>query len=259
MSTPQDPQLPPRNPDGTPVPPPPPAPPQFGEPQFGGPQFGAPQQGQPGYGQPPYGQPTPPQYGQPQQPQYGQPVPPEYGQPGQPAYGQPPYDQPPYGQPPYDGGQFGQQFGQPAAPAPKNRKTLWILLGVIAAVLVLVVVGVILLLSLVGNATNKAKGQAEEFTKLLVNGETEEAYDRFLSDTLKEKLSKAEFVRGIRGLDLDSDCKAAFTSVEAQSKDGVDEAEASGTLDCSGRIIELRYGFTGSDLKMDAIRVKPRK
>ncbi|OFI36705.1 hypothetical protein BIU82_12745 [Arthrobacter sp. SW1] len=128
-----------------------------------------------------------------------------------------------------------------------------------AAVLVLVVVGVILLVGLVGNATNKAKGQAEEFTKLLVNGETEEAYDRFLSDALKADLTKASFVRGINGLDLDSDCKAAFNSVEAQSNNGSNEAEVSGTLDCSGRIIELRYGFVGSELKMDAIRVKPRK
>lgn len=253
VSTPQEPQQPGWNPP--PVPPPPAAPPQQGAPQPGEPQYGAPQYGAPQYAAPQHGAPqyAPPPYGQ--QPAYdaGQ-----FGQQPPP----PPYDggqfAPPPPPPPYDGGQYGGQFGQPGAPAPKSRKTLWILLGVIGGVVLLVVVGVVLLINLVGNATGKAKGQAEEFTKLLVAGQHEEAYDRFLTDALKEDLPKASFVRGINGLDLDDSCKPTYNSVESSSENGKTKAEVSGTLDCDGRIIELRYGFVGNDLKLDAIRIKPR-
>jgi hypothetical protein len=224
VSTPQEPQQPGWNPP--PVPPPPAAPPQPGAPQFGAPQPGEPQYGTPQYGAPQY-------------------APPPYGQ------------QPP--PPPYDGGQYGQQFGQPAAPGPKSRKTLWILLGVIGGVVILAVVGLVLLFSLVGNATGKAKGQAEEFTRLLVEGQHEEAYDGYLTDALKENISKSRFVRGIAGLDLDNSCKANYNSVSSSSENGRAEAEVSGTLDCDGRIIDLEYRFVGDDLKINDIKVKPRK
>jgi len=250
VSTPQEPQQPGWNPP--PVPPPPAAPPQQGAPQQGAPQYGGPPYGEPQYGAPQYGPPQPggPQYGA---PQHGAPQPPyDAGQyPGQ--YSQQPTP------PPYDGGQFGQQFGQPGAPAPKSRKTLWILLGVIGGVVILAVVGLVLLFSLVGNATGKAKGQAEEFTKLLVEGQNEEAYDGYLTDALKENISKSRFVRGIAGLELNSNCKANYNSVSSSSKNGRAEAEVSGTLDCDGRIIDLEYRFVGDDLKMNDIKVKPRK
>lgn len=201
---------------------------------------------------PPY---SPPQYGN--QPPYGTP---QQGQPqyGQAQYEQPLHGQPPYSQPPYDGGQYGQPFGQPAAPSRKNRKVLWIVLGAVVGVVLLVVVGVVLLVNLVGNATAKAKGQAQEFTNLLLDGRNEEAYDRFLTDSLKEDVSKAAFLDGIGSLELSDSCKANYNSVNAESKNGVNRAEVSGTLDCSGRTIELKYGFVGNDGKMDAIRIRPR-
>ena len=195
--------------------------------------------------------PVPPHAGQ-----HGQ-LPPQYG--SQPPYSQPQYgSQPPYSQPPYDGGQYGQAFGQPAAPVRKNRKVLWIVLGAVGGVVLLAVVGVVLLVNLVGNATAKARSQAQEFTKLLLDGRNEEAYDRFLTDSLKEDVSKAAFLDGIGSLELSDSCKANYNSVNAESKNGVNRAEVSGTLDCSGRTIELKYGFVGNDGKMDAIRIKPR-
>ena len=88
-----------------------------------------PEYGQPLYGQPPYGE----------QPQYGQPP---YGQPGQ--YGQAPYGQPgqyrqaPYGQPPSYPGQYGPPYPSESylVPPPKSRTKLWIVLGVVAALVV---------------------------------------------------------------------------------------------------------------------------
>ena len=123
--------------------------------------------GQP-YGQQPYGQQPPAQpYGQPptaQQP-YGQQP---YAEPVQPPYGQQQYGgQQPAGQP-YAGEQYGQPqypgqqpYGGPGGPggpgAPKkSRRTLWIVLGVIAAVLVLLVGGCTALLVAAGNATENA-------------------------------------------------------------------------------------------------------
>ena len=129
------------------------------------------------YGQQPYGQQPPAQpYGQqpPAQPYGQQPT-------AQQPYGQQPYTepgQPPYGQQPYGGQQpagqpyAGEQYGQPQYPgqqpyggsggpggpgAPKkSRRTLWIVLGVIAAVLVLLVGGCTALLVAAGNATENA-------------------------------------------------------------------------------------------------------
>ncbi len=205
-----------------------------------GPEFGAPQYGPPQYG-------TPPQHGQAGQPPYGQPQ-----------YGQAPYGQPPYAQPSYDGGQYGQPFGQPDAPAPKSRKVLWIVLGAVGAVVIVAVVGVVLLVNLVGNATGKVKSQAEEFTNLLLERRNDEAYDRFLTDALKEDLPRANFIRGINGLELSDSCKASYNSINAESRNGVNHAEITGTLDCDGRTIDLKYGFVGNEGKMDAIRIRPR-
>ncbi len=106
--------------------------------QYPGVQPGAAQPGAqqvPGYPQQQYPQgypqqayPQPGAYGQPLygQPQYGQP---QYGQPGQ--YGQPQYGEGAAGQ------QFDQQFGAPAAK--KSNKTLLIIGGVVAVVIVAVV------------------------------------------------------------------------------------------------------------------------
>lgn len=100
--------------------------------------------GQP-YGQQPYGTPPPPPAGQ--QPYGGE----QYGQP--PFPGQQPYGQQPYGQPQYPGG--------PGAPR-KSRRTLWIVLGVIAAVLVLLAAGCTALVVLAGNAAEDVVAEVTE-------------------------------------------------------------------------------------------------
>ncbi|GLZ44377.1 hypothetical protein Acsp06_05620 [Actinomycetospora sp. NBRC 106375] len=122
--------------------------PLYGQPQqqpgYGPPVYGQPFQQQPGYGQPGYGQPG---YGQPGygQPGYGQPG---YGQPGygQPGYGQAGYPQPGYGAPgqPPTGGMPGYG-GQP--PAPRKRGWIGWVIGGVALLLVIGIVGAVLLLS----------------------------------------------------------------------------------------------------------------
>lgn len=122
--------------------------------------------GDPAHGQPAYG--AAPQY--PGQQPYGQPS-------GQQAYGQQPYGQP-YGQQPSGGAYPGQQqyggeqpYGQPQYPGQqpyggqpprKSRRTLWIVLGVIAAVLVLLVGGCTALLVAAGRSAETALDQVSE-------------------------------------------------------------------------------------------------
>ncbi|HZU68514.1 MAG TPA: hypothetical protein VFA09_14655 [Ktedonobacteraceae bacterium] len=105
--------------------------------------------------------------GQPQSPNpYGQP--PDYQNPyEQPQspypYGQPPYQQPPYQQPPYEQPQpyAATQYGTPpyvppqvpgyAQPQPKkSNRTLWIVLGIIAGILLLACGGCALVFGLIG-------------------------------------------------------------------------------------------------------------
>ncbi|MET4542026.1 hypothetical protein ABIE37_003829 [Arthrobacter bambusae] len=238
MSNPQQPEQPNPNYPGQnppPVPPGPGYPPQPG---------GAPQWQQPPSSAAP--QAAAPQAGG---PQYSGP---QYSGPGQEPYAQNPY---PQGQ--FPSGQYPPgQFGQP--PARKSRKVLWIVLSIVAGVIVLAVVGVLLLVNLVGNATSKARSLADEFTNLVVSGQTEQAYDNYLSQPLKDELDKESFVDGIASLNLDGSCKPNYNSVNVNNNNGNNTADLSGTLQCDGKTIDLHYVFEGSnDLKMSSIRLRP--
>nr|WP_256869937.1 hypothetical protein [Paenarthrobacter ureafaciens] len=211
---------------------------------------------------PPSGNPaqsgTPPQWQQP--PSYAAPQ----GSPagGAPNYGSPnPYPKQGQGQgqyPPQPGQYPPGQYGQPSTPPAKKRKTLWIVLGIVAGVIVLAVVGVLVLVNVVGNATSKARGLADEFTKLVVAGDTEEAYDDYLHQALKDELDKQSFIDGIASLELDNSCKPNYNSVSVNNNNGNNKADLSGTLQCDGKTINLHYVFEGTnDLKMSSIRLRP--
>jgi hypothetical protein len=146
----------------------------------------------------------------------------------------------------------------PVPPPAKNRKLLWIILGVVGAVLVLIVVGVIVLVNVVGSATNRARAISDDFTRLIVSGQSEQAYDQYMHPALTQSLSKADFVAGVTGLGLDNSCKPHYDSVNVSSTNGASTAEVAGTLQCEGRNFELRYSFEGNDLKMNAIRLQPQ-
>lgn len=223
-----------------PVPPGPGYPPQTGaSPQWQQPPSSDPQSGNPQYAAP--GQQNPYPQGQ---------TPPGQYQPGQHQPGQYPPGQYPPGQ--YQPGQYGQQ------PPKKNRKVLWIVLGIVAGVIVLAVVGVLILVNVVGNATSKARSLADEFTNLVVSGQTEQAYDNYLSQPLKDELDKQSFVDGIASLELDSSCKPNYNSVSVDSNNGNNKANLAGKLQCDGKTIDLQYVFEGTnDLKMSSIRLRP--
>lgn len=146
----------------------------------------------------------------------------------------------------------------PVPPPAKNRKLLWIILGVVGAVLVLIVVAVIVLVNVVGSATNRARTISDDFTRLIANGQSEQAYDQYMHPSLAHSLTKEDFVAGIAGLELDTSCKAHYDSVNVSSVNGTNTADVAGTLQCQGRNFELRYSFEGNDLKMDAIRLQPQ-
>lgn len=236
VSNPQEPNQPNQNQPGYN---PPPVPPGPGYP----PQTGAsPQWQQPPSSSSPQG--NNPQYAAPGQYQQN-PYPQGQYPPGQPQPGQYPPGQP---QP----GQYGQQ------PPRKSRKVLWIVLSIVAGVIVLAVVGVLILVNLVGNATSKARSLADEFTTLVVSGQTEQAYDNYLSQPLKDELDRQSFVDGIASLELDSSCKPNYNSVSVDSNNGNNKADLSGKLQCDGKTIDLQYVFEGTnDLKMSSIRLRP--
>jgi hypothetical protein len=215
---------------------------------------------QPGH-EPASGHPLP---GEPPTPYYAAPAgPPTYGAPpygaqptnGAPAYG-PPSGPPSYGPPsglPYYVGP-----GQP--PPLKSRKALWIVLGIVGGVLLLAAAGVAILVSLVGGATNQARGLSDEFTRLIIAGDINTAYENYLDPALMQKLSREEFAAGVQSLGLDGSCKPTYSSVKVSSTNGANAAEIAGFIECSTKRVELAYRFEGRDeLKVVNIRLRPER
>lgn len=190
-------------------------------------------------------------------------------QPGQPQPGQPSGEQP-SGQLPYGRQPYGQQsrsrqplppapFGLPGQPPARSRKGLWIVVGIVGGVLLLVVVGVLLILNLVGGATRKASNLADDFTRLVIAGETDKAYDDFMDPALKEQLTKDDFASGVESLKLDPSCTTAYDDLKVSTENETNIADVAGLIKCEGKDIELVYRFAGKDeLKMVSIRLKPK-
>lgn len=230
MSTPQEPNQPgtsgsePRQPDVPGQPPVPPPPPAFPPAHYGA----RPGQEQPGQ-QPPYGQ----------------------QQPGQSAQNQ--YAQNPYAQAgPTPLGLPGEQ------PRPKRRRKLWIILSAVGGFLVLVAIGVIVLINIVGGATNQAKGLADGFTDLVLAGDSSTAYDNYLDPALQQQISKESFIAGIESLDMDAGCKQEYNSLNVATENGRKSADIAGVIACDGKKVDLAYHFEGADeLKMTNIKLRP--
>lgn len=192
-------------------------------------------------------------------------------QPGQPQPGQPSGEQPsgqlPFGQLPYGRQPYGQQsqplppapFGLPGQPPARSRKGLWIVVGIVGGVLLLVVVGVLLILNLVGGATRKASDLADDFTRLVIAGETDKAYDDFMDPALKEQLTKDDFASGVESLKLDPSCTTSYDDLKVSTENETNIADVAGLIKCEGKDIELVYRFAGKDeLKMVTIRLQPK-
>lgn len=172
---------------------------------------------------------------------------------------------PPYAQLPSRRQRYGNTplppapFGLPRRPLNTSRKGLWIVLGIVGGVLLLVAVGVALLVNLVGGATRHASDLADSFTRLVLSGETDKAYDDFMDPALKQQLSREDFASGVRSLNLDPSCTTAYDDLKASSENGSNIADVAGLIQCDGRDVELVYRFAGKDeLKMVTIRLKPK-
>ena len=189
------------------------------------------------------------------------------GQPGNaPQYGAPPQpgNAPQYGAPSQYGapGQYSPEgpFGLPGEPPARNHRKLGTILGVVAGVLLLVIIGVVILVNVVNGATNHARGLAEEFTKLVIAGESSAAYDNYLDPALQDQVTKEAFIAGIKTLAMDNTCKPAYNDVTAGTENGIKSADIAGLITCDGdKKIDLVYRFQGTDdLKMINIKLKPQ-
>lgn len=171
----------------------------------------------------------------------------------------------PAGQQPYSRQRFGRNplppapFGLPGRPPAKSRKGLWIVLGIVGGVLLLVAVGVTLLVNLVGGTTRHASDLADDFTKLVISGETDKAYNDFMDPALKQRLSREDFASGVRSLNLDPSCTTSYDDLKVSAENGTNIADVAGLIQCDGKDIELVYRFAGKDeLKMVTIRLRPK-
>ncbi|MDJ0319772.1 hypothetical protein [Pseudarthrobacter sp. PS3-L1] len=153
----------------------------------------------------------------------------------------------------------GEPYALPGEQPPaKSRKKLWIILGIVGAVIALLVVAGIVLFSFLGNATSKVGGLADDFTNKVIAGESAEAYDEFLDPALKEQLSKEEFVAGVASLNLNDSCTAAYSELSSNVSNGTTTANVSGQITCQDQNVDLAYGFTGTDeLLMVELKLRP--
>ncbi|TLM85298.1 hypothetical protein [Pseudarthrobacter sp. NamE5] len=187
--------------------------------------------------------------GQQQLPPYPQQAP--AGNPHQPPAGNP--QQPFFAQHPEPG-----PFGLPGQPPARNRRKLWIVLATVGGVLLLVILGVVILINVVGSATNQARGLADGFTRLVIAGESSKAYDDYLDPALQEQLSKEDFMSGVGSLEMDEGCKPAYNDVKVSTENGIKTADIVGLIACDGKEVDLAYRFEGTDdVKMTNIKLRP--
>lgn len=151
-------------------------------------------------------------------------------------------------------------FGLPGQQPPvKSRRKLWIILAGIGGVLLLVVLGVIILVTVAGSATNQARGLADSFTRLVISGQSSQAYDDYLDPALKEQLSKEAFITGVGTLELNDQCRPSYNDLQVSTENGVKTADVAGVIVCEGKEVDLAYGFEGTDdLKMTNIKLRPK-
>jgi hypothetical protein len=151
-------------------------------------------------------------------------------------------------------------FGLPGPQPPvKSRRKLWIFLAAIGGVLLLVVLGIVILVNVVGSATNQARGLADGFTRLVIGGQSSRAYDEYLDPALKEQLSKEAFITGVGTLEMNGQCKPSYNDLEVTTENGVKAADVAGVISCEGKEVDLAYRFEGTDdLKMTNIKLRPK-
>ncbi len=96
---------------------------------------------------------------------------------------------------------------------------------------------------MVGGATNQARGLADDFTKLIIAGDANSAYEKYLDPALMQQISREEFAAGVQSLELDGTCKPNFSSLNVNSDNGANSAEVAG-------IDRLRHQARGAGLPL---------
>ena len=144
-------------------------------------------------------------------------------------------------------------------PPVKSRRKLWIILASIGGVLLLVILGIIILVNVVGNATNQARGLADGFTRMVISGQSSQAYDEYLDPALKEQLSMEAFIAGVDTLEMNDSCKPSYNDFKVGTDNGVKAADVAGVITCDGKEVDLAYRFEGTEeLKMTNIKLRPK-
>jgi hypothetical protein len=154
----------------------------------------------------------------------------------------------------------GSPFGLPGQPPARDRKTLWIVLGIAGGVVLLAIIGIVVLFSIFGSATNRARGLADGFTKLVIAGDSAKAYDDYLDPALQDQLPKEDFIEGVKSLNMDAACKPEYNDLKVSSENGTNAADIAGVITCDGQQVDLAYRFEGKDeLKMTNIKLRPKE
>lgn len=157
------------------------------------------------------------------------------------------------------GGYQDAPFGLPGQPPARNRKKLWTVLGIAGGVILLAIIGIVVLFNFLGGATNQARGLADGFTKLVIAGDSSQAYDDYLDPALQDQLPKEDFIEGVKSLNMDDTCKPAYNDVKVTSENGINAADIAGVISCDGQQVDLAYRFEGTDdLKMTNIKLRPK-
>jgi hypothetical protein len=125
--------------------------------------------------------------------------------------------------------------------------------------LLLVALGIIAFLNVTGSTGNQARGLAEDFTDLVIAGDTAKAYREYLDPELQEQLSKEQFMTGAGTLKLDTACERDFDDPTVGNGDGdIKRADVAGLITCGERKIDVSYRFEGAGgLKMTSITLRP--
>jgi hypothetical protein len=147
----------------------------------------------------------------------------------------------------------------PGQQAPAGNRRKWIVPGIVGGALLLVVAGGVSVFNLVGGGTNEARDLADDFTRLVIAGDTDTAYDDFLDPALQENLSKEEFAAGVQSLKLNDTCKPTYNDLKVSSENGGNKADVAGVIGCDGKDVDLAYSFDReSDMKMINIKLRPK-
>jgi Flp pilus assembly protein TadG len=147
----------------------------------------------------------------------------------------------------------------PGRQPPAGNRRKWVVPGIVGGALLLVIAGGVSVFNLVGGATNEARDVADDFTRLVIAGDTDTAYDDFLDPALQEKLSKEEFAAGVQSLKLNDTCKPTYSDLKVSNENGNNKADVAGVIGCDGKEVDLAYGFDrDSDMKMINIKLRPK-